>query len=689
MSEDLELEFIDLSSSYLEQIIALHRANSRTLGFFPRGAFEEHARNRHIIAAIDHAGSCVGYILYRISRGRASIVHLCTSESARRKGAARLLVDRLKEETKSLEGIGLYCRRDYNANHLWPKFGFEAVHRKPGRGSVAQELTFWWFSHGHTDLFTRVYEPSPIRQRVVIDANVFFDLHGRSNSGNEDSKALLADWVQGSIELVVTKELSNEIDQAPNKQVREASRAAASHYVKLLDNDADFQRLCSNLRHLFPASITLRDEADLRQVAHAIAGGASYLVTRDQELIDRGASLYRSHGLSVLHPAELINHLDAIEREADYRPGAIEGSRLKCHLLKADVIDSVVESFKAPGERIGSLKASLHHCLSLPHTIRTELTTDQANCHIVLGAIEHGTKETFSLPILRMSRHALAGTLMRNFLRAILTAAASSASHIVDICDPYLQDDIKGILREFGFVPRDGRWSKLTLQAVGPIDEIKYIVCHAEINPSFLDVKYAASADLNVAAASPDSATISAIERQLWPTKVVSPEIPTFIVPIRPEWAQHFFDAELSSQLIFGLREDLHLGVEGVYYRKAGNNNLQSPGRILWYVSSSGGSGSMTIKACSQLEEVISGKPKDLFRRFQRLGIYQWEDVYATAERDITKQIAAFRFRMTERFKHPVSMAFLKELGIRGPFMSPRRITPSQFAAIYKKGFAL
>ena len=32
----------------------------------------------------------------------------------------------------------------------------------------------------------------------------------------------------------------------------------------------------------------------------------------------------------------------------------------------------------------------------------------------------------------------------------------------------------------------------------------------------------------------------------------------------------------------------------------------------------------MTIKACSQLEEVVIGKPKELFRRFQRLGIYEW-----------------------------------------------------------------
>ena len=94
----------------------------------------------------------------------------------------------------------------------------------------------------------------------------------------------------------------------------------------------------------------------------------------------------------------------------------------------------------------------------------------------------------------------------------------------------------------------------------------------------------------------------------------------------------------------------------------------------------------MSIKACSQLEEVIEGKPKDLFRRFQRLGIYEWKDVYAAAKNDITNDISAFRFRMTERFKRPVDAKAIAALGIRGRIQSPRRISDSQFTAIYKLG---
>ena len=225
MKNLITLERLSFPTPHLERVVALHRLNAKTLGFFPKGAFEEHAKLRQIFIALDADGNCLGYLLYRIARGRASIVHLCTADATRRTGVARRLVDMLKQETKSLGGIGLFCRRDYTITQMWPKLGFEAVSAKTGRGKDEHELTFWWFSHGHEDLLSRLAEPDPIRQRVVIDANVFYDLHTRETPESEDSKALLADWVQASIELVATKELRNEIDKGSDEERRRANRA--------------------------------------------------------------------------------------------------------------------------------------------------------------------------------------------------------------------------------------------------------------------------------------------------------------------------------------------------------------------------------------------------------------------------------------------------------------------------------
>lgn len=688
LNKQITIERVGFPTPQLQRVMALHRLNAKTLGFFPKGAFEDHAKLRQIIAASDTMGNCLGYLLYRVARGRVAIVHLCVADAARGTGVARRLVDHLKQETKSLEGIGLFCRRDYDMTHLWSKFGFEAVNAKTGRGKDGAELTFWWFSHGHEDLFSRASEPDPVRQRVVIDANVFYDLFARDTPESEDSKALLADWVQASIELVITKELRNEIAKAPNEKQRSASRAEATRYKTLSADDTVFQGLCTELRPRLPASTTLNDEADLRQVAYAIAGSAPFMVTRDQTLVDRCESLYQSHGLMVLHPAELINHLDGVEREGDYRPARIAGSRLKNSLLRTESLDVVVEAFKAPDERASDFKKSLHHCLSQPKTTDVQVITDNADAHVVLGVMDRQQLHILHVPVLRHGRHPMAATMLRNFLRACLASAARERRCVVTVTDTRLSDVDKDILKEFGFASCGDTWAKIALQAVGDLETIRNAVTSLRLSANLEPAKRAALNAITNALELREMAAFATIERQLWPAKVVELNVPTFIVSIKPKWAQHFFDAELGSQLLFGLREDLHLGVEGAYYRSTENNNLTVPGRVLWYVSKDSGDGSMTIKACSQLEEVVVGKPKELFRRFQRLGVYEWRDVYAAAGNDISKDIVAFRFRMTERFSHPVGMAALETLGIRAPFMSPRKVSDSQFASIYKMGCA-
>jgi predicted nucleic acid-binding protein/GNAT superfamily N-acetyltransferase len=668
--------------------MSLHRLHSKTLGFLPAGAFEENAKVGRIIVAME-ADTLLGYLLFRVARGRAAIVHLCVAKEARGRHVARLLVERLKTETKELEGIGLYCRRDYDINHLWAKFGFEAVNSKAGRGKDGAELTFWWFGHGHEDLFSRAAEADPVRQRVVIDANVFYDLHTRDTREAEDSKALLADWVQASIELVVTKELRNEIENAPNEDQRRVSRSKATRYPTLSADDALFQQLYGELRPQFPDAVTLRDEADLRQVAYAIAGGAPFLVTRDQTLIERAEPLYRSHGLKVLHPAELINHLDSIEREADYKPARIEGSRLKNELLRADTIERIIAAFKLPDERLNDFNKELLHFLSLPKSTVTQVVSDAAEHMVLLGAMERRSPQQLHVPILRRTAHPLSPTIHRNFLRTCLDTAATEERNVVTVQICGISEAEAQVLKEFGFVFCGDIAVKMSLRAIGSMDDVVRAVESLQLEAAFNSATATVTSFTRTAEVTPQIAMASALERQLWPAKVTGAGIPTFIVAIRPAWAQHFFDAELGSQLLFGLRDDLHLGVEGVYFRSAENNNLQAPGRILWYVSKGDGDGSMSIKACSQLEEVIEGKPKDLFRRFQRLGIYEWKDVYAAAKNDITRDISAFRFRMTERFKQPVGTKALTALSIVGPFMSPREISDSHFTAIYKMGCKL
>jgi len=83
---------------------------------------------------------------------------------------------------------------------------------------------------------------------------------------------------------------------------------------------------------------------------------------------------------------------------------------------------------------------------------------------------------------------------------------------------------------------------------------------------------------------------------------------------------------------------------------------------------------------------VIVGKPKELYRRFRRLGVYAWKHVLETAEGDVNKEIMALRFSQTESFFRDVPLDTLVGLDIAPPIVSPRPVDSRQFAAIHQHG---
>lgn len=687
----IQIKQIEWPSVFLDAVQALHRGNSSRLGFFPRGAFDEHARAKQILLALGNGDELLGYLLYRVAKGRAIIVHLCTAANARGRGVARALVEHLKEISQPLQGIGLHCRQDYDAKHVWAKFGFVALHRKTGRSQDGHELTFWWFDHEHPDLFSRACDIDERRLKVVIDANVFFDLQGRESGDSEDSKALWADWVQSSIELFVTKEIHNEIDRACDSAQRARSKAAITRFSVLNSDDCAFQAICEELRPHFPESAVLRDESDLRQIAYAIAGKAVYFVTRDQQLVERCESLYDRHGLKVLHPAELISQLDVIECESKYRPAQIAGSHLQSKAVKACDQDVIVDAFRDKSkERTASFRKVVLHCLSRPREIDARIVADRDQRPIIFGVIERVKNDQLAIPVLRAADHPLAPTLVRNFLRSALEEACRTNRTLIRVTESGGGDVVDNALAECGFAKLSGVWTKIAIRLVGGCHLLHETVTAAASLHADQSLAAAFAIPKDISETLRTAEATAAIEFRFWPAKILGAGLPTFIIPIRSEWAEHFFDDDLASQYLFGLKDELLLGIEGAYYCSAKNSHLTAPARILWYVSKgSNGEGSMSIKACSRLEELIIGKPKELFKRFQRLGVYKWKDVFHAAKNNLDADILAFRFSMTERFLQPIDLHQLEKLGLRGPFLSPRSINDDHFSSIYSHGCAL
>jgi hypothetical protein len=182
----------------------------------------------------------------------------------------------------------------------------------------------------------------------------------------------------------------------------------------------------------------------------------------------------------------------------------------------------------------------------------------------------------------------------------------------------------------------------------------------------------------------------SLLEEVFWPAKIADTDVPTYLIPIKPVWALHLFDEGLASEDLWGADPTRHFNIENVYYRSATPIRMAPGSRLLWYVSSGGGSKRVSqIRACSRLIETEVGPAKDLFRKYKRLGIYEWDNLMKMTGNDPKSDIMALRFYQTEYFRSPIDLKDFSIYGINGQPFSPKFVSNDQFMKIYRYGLQL
>jgi len=685
----MKIEEINYTSPHLATVKALGKKNTKTLGFLPEGAFDSYAKRHTILVALDPQQNCVGYLIYRISQDRAVIVHLCIDYSVQKKGVARKLVDKLYELKKDLLGLRVACRRDFPAHKVWPKLGFRAIADRPGRGKEHKPLTLWHRDHNHPDLFTTTY--SPVKLRIVIDANIFFDLYNDKDkdTDSEESKALLADWLQEELELWVTDELWNEIDRNKDQGNRDRNRKRVNNFSRVRYEDNKFKESFAFLQPLLPSSPSDNDESDFRQLAQTIATGIQIFVTRDDKLLKRSDEFYKKFGVAILRPSELITQLDELRRETEYQPVRLAGTELTGRLVQKKDQDVLVRFFQheSLGERKTHFNRQIRPLLVDLKHYECRLTLAKDDFPLALVIYGRQNANTLHIPMFRIRQGELQPTLARFLVfRSIALAVEEGRNHII-ISDSFLDNISKAVLQEDGFVEVEKTWQKMNLSFVGSAKQLALHLSHLATTSDQLGqllhrIANALENDELI------KQTIIDIERILWPAKILADNFPSFIVPIKPYFAQELFDRGLVRQTLFGNEKKLILNREGVYYRASKPAVLSAPGRILWYVSAEEGYQDVkSVRAYSRLDEVVIGKPKELFQRFRRLGFYEWSAVFKIAKENLNNDIMALRFSSTENFSKPISLKELQLiLGNKTTIQGPFQVSVNHFAQIYQLG---
>lgn len=666
----IKISQIEPNSKYLNDVITLGDANKETLGFFPKDAYKESARKKWIIIAVDDVKrELAGYLLYRISRQKmlVSIVHICVANSWRGQGIriSKELFRELKKITaEGYLGVRVRCRVDYSANKLWPILEFVAIGEMDGRGKKGTKLTIWEYQYNQPSLFSyalRQNEDSKVK--VAIDANVFFQLQSPDIPEHEESLPLLEPWLD--IDLYITPEMLNEINRNTDKTKREAGRKFASSFnqVDSKSFDDEFQKVLEDLKPFFLGSLSQSDVSDLRQLAYAISADIPFFVTRDGSMLEKSEDVFEKFGIQILRPSDLVLKQDELIRGEDYAPSRLAGSQIRMEKVHGQQSERLITKFLPDqGETKSIFRRKLHLALSNASTVETYVVMDDQGNE--LGLISHSRQfeGQIVIPIFRVGQAQICQYVAKYLVNKILLTASAENRNITKITDEYLSPKIIAALQESGFVHTQDSWVKITIQEVlGINDAIMHL--SNSIWPDFVKDPL-----LNIILALqsvPNQTVLLEIEKRLWPLKIEETNIPSFIVPIRPIWAMHLFDIDIAGQDLFGGEPSLILNAENVYYRRSTPKVLAAPGRVLWYVSAGDGhyQGSMHLKACSYLDEVEIGKPKQLFSKFKNLGIYKWKHVYnEVAGSDLNKEIMAFKFSKTEILKYPIHLSKLQAI---------------------------
>lgn len=669
----IRIEPIDENSPHMAAVVKLGKINRTTLGFLPKGGYLDYAREKRVVVALDDGGNCVGYFLYRIVRDKAVVAHFCVAAAARKQGCGREMMCWLIQATKKQQGILLTCRKDFDeASRTWERLGFHPIGEKPARAK-GKVLVLWWQGHGHKDLFTAIDEPKAVL--AVVDSNIFFDL---MEGTHEESQGLLADWLRPFMTVCYTPELIIEIERSKDAELVKRRKREVKQF-HLLDCSAEaFQTTERLLKPLFPNLVRVQDKSDFRQLVRAAAAQADAFVTRDDNLLARAEEIAECCGLSVMRPGELATQMDTLQRKQEYQRRHVAGTHQVVRTRIHAVDNKLVDAIKQNEEKRNAISLPLNRWLAEPHRFHSHQITDNSGNILAVYVMdrENGVDR---VPLLRVADKKRKGTLARTTLAGIVRDAVQAGSSAVFVTEPHVDGSA---CMDLGFLPVEGGFLKLVLTGWRTIDEVAKAITWQDARIDLLkELLEAAKSDASMA---------SDLEHLLWPVKLADAAIPSFVVAIKRQFAEHLFDVSLAKQSVFGRDVDLALNVESAYYRAARPGVLTAPSRVLWYVSHCDKyQGTMSIRACSRIVEVLKGSPKLLFKRLERLGVFGWKDVQTVAK-GVDNDIMAFRFDDTEVMR-PISrqdaLAVLNEHGIKSTFQSPVAIPAEAFGRIYSAAF--
>jgi hypothetical protein len=156
-----------------------------------------------------------------------------------------------------------------------------------------------------------------------------------------------------------------------------------------------------------------------------------------------------------------------------------------------------------------------------------------------------------------------ARTLASYLAHQVKSEAVEQRASVVVVDDAGLDVTMRASLEADDFVFADEAWLRVVCPEAGTRDELRGWLAAARTRTSRPGVaRYLAQLEADGVLDLP----AAALERLLWPVKVLDASLPTFVVPVKATWAKHLFDADLAG-LDLVARNSSHTGYRDVPVR--------------------------------------------------------------------------------------------------------------------------
>jgi hypothetical protein len=667
----LEVEVKAVTSpSELREVLRLAKHASRTLGFLPNAAFTDRLRNQGLVVAkLD--GTVRGYILYDMLRkGYIKLVHVCVEEAARGNNIAKRMLDYVIALNPHATGIYAACRDDYGIDEFWVKLGLTPKRRIAGRAAKGSFLVQWWRQLGSLDLFESTISMGNIPV-AVLDTNVVADLFGSTETfrpTREESSALLASWVADSVKFAVSAAVDIENNRNADREEAQYRYLNSEHLQRLPTTRPDDGQLEELLLERIGADAVTRDPSlrhDVLHLADVIRNEARYFVTHDENLIASASEWAATdYGLRLLRPHQLVAELASAMGRGVFRSRLIESVDLEWFPAASAPLVEVASLFRASerAEPARTLARTIRESISrTPETITTVLSDDSGK-PLALLAYERDAR-SLVVRLLRVSQRRLAATLALQLTRHLREIAVDVDCSTITVPLEAADEATRAALTRDGF-------QTIGTHLVGFVGPGVITLHDARAWAS--SVGYTGTTD-----------PIS-MERALWPLTVTDADLPTYILPIQPRFAESLFGYQ--TNVLFHLRKRaLGLSREHVYFHAAGSGRIpDNPARLLWYVTADGTTKSQAIAAVSRTVEARVLTPDDAHRRFAHMGTLRRNQVREVASKK--GYVHVIRFEDSTVLPHPISGYALKVMlekhHIKTPLQSLRRVPEAFFADV-------